>query len=75
MQVGAHEVRGTAGAGRADISPQRTMIARLPRLRVHVYARELLTIPASSPDWPEVKAALVRCAQLRRALVNAARFN
>ena len=54
----------------------RVMAARqLPWLRLHLLARHLLTVPVSSPDWPEVEAELVRCAELRRILIAAGWFN
>jgi hypothetical protein len=38
--------------------------------------RELFAVPVSSPAWPEVKRELVRCAELRRAmLLQAGWFN
>jgi hypothetical protein len=37
--------------------------------------RELLAIPASSPEWSTVKRELQRCAELRRALLRAGWFN
>lgn len=45
------------------------------RVRLHLYARELLTVPANSPDWPEVKAALVRLSEIRRDIIRAGWFN
>jgi hypothetical protein len=45
------------------------------QLRLHLLTRELLTVPVSSPDWPEVKRELVRCAELRRELLVAGWFN
>ena len=43
----------------------------LPWLRLHLVARELLKESPASPDWPEVK----RCADLRRAMIEAGWFN
>jgi hypothetical protein len=51
------------------------MVWQLPWLRLHLLARELLAVPASAPEWPEVKRELVRCAELRRALIQAGWFN
>ena len=44
---------------------------QLPWLRLHLAARELLTVSPADPDWPEVKRELVRCAELRRAAKSA----
>ena len=48
---------------------------RLPRLRLHLATRELLKTSPASPDWPEVKRELVRCSELRRAIIDAGWFN
>jgi hypothetical protein len=48
---------------------------QLEWLRLHLAARELLATSPASPDWPEVKRELVRCAELRRALIAAGWFN
>lgn len=40
-----------------------------------IRARAARTVPASSAYWPEVKETLVRCAELRRALMQAEWFN
>jgi hypothetical protein len=43
----------------------------LPWLRLHLVTRALLAIPIT----PEVKQALVRCAELRRILLHDRSFN
>ena len=48
---------------------------QLPRLCLHLLTRELQKTSPSSPDWPEVKRELVRCAEVRRTLVAAGWFN
>jgi len=48
---------------------------QLPWLRLHLAARELLNVPASSPDWPEAKAALVELATIARTVRAAGCFN
>ena len=48
---------------------------RLPWLRLHLAARELLKTSPAAPDWPEVKRELAHCADLRRAIVRAEWFN
>jgi hypothetical protein len=50
-------------------------LVALPWLRLHLAARELLETSLASPDWPEVKRELVRCADLARALTRAGWFN
>jgi hypothetical protein len=51
------------------------MIWQLPWLRLHLATRALLAVPVSSPDWPEVKRELERCAELRRVLIARGWFN
>lgn len=47
----------------------------LPWLRLHLAARELLKASPASSDGPAVKRELVRCPELRRALIAAGWFN
>ena len=44
-------------------------------LRLHLAARELLTVSPAHPYQPAVKRELVRCAELRRAMIAAGWFN
>lgn len=48
---------------------------QLPWLRLHVIARELLGVPTHSAAWPHAVRELMRCATLRRALIDAGWFN
>jgi len=47
---------------------------QLPWLRLHLLTRALLATPAGG-DWPIVKRELLRCAELRRAIMQAGWFN
>jgi hypothetical protein len=38
-------------------------------------ARELLKTSPAEPEWPDVKRELVRCAELRRAMLQAGWVN
>jgi hypothetical protein len=42
---------------------------------LHVIARALLAVSPAVPEWPEVKRELERCAELRRAMIQAGWFN
>jgi hypothetical protein len=48
---------------------------QLPWLRLHLTARDLLKIPASSHAWPAAKRALQECAELRQCMIEAGTFN
>jgi hypothetical protein len=47
---------------------------QFPWLRLHVVMRDLLTT-AWGKNWPIVKRELARCAELRRAMMQAGWFN
>jgi hypothetical protein len=47
---------------------------QLPWLRINLLARELLTVSPASKEWAEVMRELKRCAELRRAMINAGQF-
>jgi hypothetical protein len=44
-------------------------------LRLHLGARELMAVSLAMPEWPEVKRKLDRCAEPRRAMIQAGWFN
>jgi hypothetical protein len=46
---------------------------QLPWLRLHFFMRDVLATPWAS--WPIVKLELARCAELRRAMIQAGWFN
>jgi len=48
---------------------------QLPWLRLHLTARDLLSIPASSYAWPAAKRALAQCVELRRRMIETGTFN
>ena len=48
---------------------------QLSWLRLHLAVRELLKESPASTDWPEVKRELVRCADLRHAIMAEGWFN
>ena len=48
---------------------------QLPWLRLHLTARDLLSVPASSYAWPAAKRALVQCVELRRRIIETGTFN
>jgi hypothetical protein len=48
---------------------------QLPWLRLHLTARALLNIPASSYAWPAAKLALEECAKLRLRMIETGSFN
>jgi hypothetical protein len=48
---------------------------QLPWLRLYLLTRELLKVSPASADWPEAKTELMRCAELRRAVIRAGWFN
>ena len=79
--VGQHDIDVVimeliAVTGRAPVGTEwEAVFAKLPWLRLHLLARHLLTIPVRSPDWPEIEAELVPCAELRRILIAAGWFN
>ena len=47
---------------------------QLPWLRLHLVMRDVLATPWGK-DWPIVKRELARCAELRRAMIQAGWFN
>jgi hypothetical protein len=47
---------------------------QLPWLRLHLFMRDVLAVPWGK-DWPIVKRELARCAELRRAMMQAGWFN
>jgi hypothetical protein len=47
---------------------------QLPWLRLHLFMRDVLAVPWGK-DWPIVKRELARCAELRRAMIQAGWFN
>jgi len=74
------------GGGRYDARPNikqptsgldhlRETAWQLPWLRLHLTARDLLKIPASSYAWPAAKRALEECAGLRRRMIETGTFN
>jgi hypothetical protein len=58
----------------ADIDAGAPSRWQLPCLRLHLFMRDMLATPWGK-DWPIVKRELVRCAELRRAMIQAGRFN
>lgn len=50
-------------------------VAASPGSALHLATRELLKTSPASPDWPEVKRELRRCAELRRQIIAAGWFN
>ena len=48
---------------------------QLPWLRLHLTARDLLKIPASSYAWPAARRALEECSKLRARIVETGSFN
>jgi hypothetical protein len=47
---------------------------QFPWLRLHLVMRDVLAVPWGK-DWPIVKRELARCAELRRAMIQAGWFN
>jgi hypothetical protein len=47
---------------------------QLPRLRLYLVVRALLATP-SHGEWPIIRRELDRCAELRRAIIEAGSFN
>ena len=48
---------------------------QLPRLRLHLFVRDVLAVAWSREEWAVVKRELARCAEWRKAMIRAGWFN
>ena len=71
----ANSARPNISQPSGSINRLRESAWQLPWLRLHLTARDLLEIPASSYAWPAAKRALEECAELRRRMIETGTFN
>jgi hypothetical protein len=57
-----------------EIDHAQSLAGWQPRLRLHLFMRDPLAVPWGK-DWPIVKRELARCAESRRAMIQAGWFN
>jgi hypothetical protein len=72
---GRHDARPNIDQPVRTMDRLRETAWQLPWLRLHLTARELLSIPASSYAWPAAKRALAQCVELRRRMIETGTFN